>query len=329
MATTYTCGTSGRTYSTIQAAEDAIPATPTGGYEIHCYNDSEFTDSVTIAGHTTSGTNYVKLTAATGQSFQDHAGVRTNALFYDQTKGVGLTIDDTDGDWAIKVDEDFVTIDRLQVKRTNNFYVNVGGQGLITFSNAYPNSVLKDCICAKTYSGTNPIVLMRDAKAINLLITDSGATATSNALGLLEKGSAINCSVYRIGAASGNGVVRTYTNNQNTLLNCAVFGWTANFDGTTGWTAGSGYNCTNSATAPGSNNQVSKTAANQVTSTTNDFSLKSGGDCINLGNTDSTNAPNDISGFARGAGTLGDIGAWEFSGGGGGASNAVAWLRAG
>jgi hypothetical protein len=319
MATTLTVGTTGRDHSTWASGETAIPSTPTGGYELHGYNDSEFTDGVTFAGHTTSGTNYIRMTAASGQSFQDDAGARTNPLFYDRAQGVGITVDDTDGAYAIQVDEDYVTIDRLQVRRTANFYNNHNNQGLVTFSNSYPNCTIKDCILAKTYSGTNPIMRLRDSRAINVVIYDSGSTATDQALGMLEKGQAINCGIYRAGSAGGVGIVRTYTNGQNLALNCSVFGWTANFDASGGtWAGSTGYNCTNSATAPGSNNQTSKTFSNQVVSTTTDFALKTGSDCIGTGNTDATNAPNDITGFARGVGTAGDIGPWEFSSGGGG-----------
>ena len=43
-----------------------------------------------VSGITTDSTRYVWLTAASGQSFIDHANVRTNALIYDQSKGVGI-----------------------------------------------------------------------------------------------------------------------------------------------------------------------------------------------------------------------------------------------
>lgn len=318
MATTFTCGTTGRTYSTLQAAEDAIPATPTGGYEIHCYNDSEFTAPVRISGHTTSGTNYIKLTAAAGQSFQDHASVRTNPLFYDQTKGVGLSDDDSQ-DYGIRVDDENVTVDRLQIKKTAAFYSSssyvVDMQQI-----GVTSSTVKDCIIAKTFSGTANIVRARDASIINCLVYDSGATATNGAILMLALGSIVNCTVVRVGSAGGAGVARTYTNNNNTVKNSAVFNWTTNFDSTTGWSGTTGYNATNSGTAPGSNNQTSLTFADQFTSTSNDFSLKTGAGCIGTGNTDSTLAPLDITGFTRGATTAGDIGAWEFGAAGGGAT---------
>ena len=94
--TTHSIGTTGRDYSTLQAWEDACPAnlvTDGNIWRGECYNDSEFSSSgtlVTIAGITTDATHYVELTTATGHSFQDHADVRTNALKYNQSNGVGL-----------------------------------------------------------------------------------------------------------------------------------------------------------------------------------------------------------------------------------------------
>ena len=321
MATIQTIGTTGRDFSTLQAWEDAVPATPTGGYEGHCYNDSEFAAGVDINGHTTSGTNYIRLTAASGQSFQDHASKTTNPLFYDQSKGVGITFNDTHGEFPIRVQNDFVTIDRLQIKRTVAFYTST--EGIVDFSATLSNAVLKECIIAKLFSGTAFIAKPRDSKIINCLVYDSGATPTNIAVLLYELGTALNNTVVRIGTAGGVGITRTYTNNLNTAKGNAVFNWTTNFDSTTGWTAGSGFNCTNAATAPGSSNQVSKTFANQFVSTTTDFKLKTGADCINTGSTDATNAPNDIIGQVRGATTAGDIGAWEFVAAGGSAIAAL------
>ncbi len=62
----------------------------------------------------------------------------------------------------------------------------------------------------------------------------------------------------------------------------------------------------------GGSQQISKTFANQFVSTTTDFHLKAGADCINAGVVDTTNNPvgDDIFGLARGA--TWDIGADEF-----------------
>jgi hypothetical protein len=313
-----TIGTAARTYSTIQAWENGIPATPTGGYTGECYNDSEFAETVTISGHTTSAVNFIRLTAAALNSFQDNASKSTNPLFYDQTKGVGITADATMGFSVFLVQDSYVTIDRLQIKRTGAFYTST--QGLIDIENpASPTCVVKDCIVGKLYSGTAYIFRVRDATIINCLAYDSGATASNLAMSINESGTVLNCTIVRIGTAGGVGITRNFSTSLNTATNCAVFNWTTNFDSTTGWSGTTGYNGTDSATAPGSNAQVSLTFASQFESTTNDFRLKAAANLIGTGNTNATLAPSDIIGTVRGTGTAGDIGAWEFvsSGGGG------------
>lgn len=307
MATTNTIGTSSRDYSTIQAWENAVPATPTGGYEGHCYNDSEFTAGVLISGHTTSAANYIKLTAATGQSFADHASKASNALFYDQTKGVGVAANDF-AQSVVEIDNDYTTIDRLQLKRTGASY----SAGVVNCTTVLPNSKIRECIIAKAFSGTAIAVNLRDSSAINCLIYDSGATAGTG-ISVFEHGNIINCTVVRVGTAGGTGVSKTY--NDVYMLNTATFNWTTAYSSTANWRTGTGYNGTGVATAPGSNNQTSLTFANEFENTSSDFRIKSGATMKDTGNTDATNAPLDIIGQTRGATTLGDIGAWEFTSG--------------
>jgi len=312
----------GRDWSTIQTWENNIPATPTGGYTGQGFNDSEFAESVIISGHTTSAVNFIRLTVAADESFQDDPGAATNPLFYDQSKGCGLTTDSTMGAASILVQDSYVTIDRWQFKRTSAFYAST--QGLIDIENpASSTCVVKDCIAGKLFSGTGFIFRVRDATIINCLIYDNGATASNLALSINETATLLNCTVVRIGTAGGVGITRNYTNNANTATNCAVFNWTTNFDSTAGWSGTTGYNGTNSATAPGSNAQTSLTFASQFESVTNDFRLKAGADLIETGNTNATLAPDDIIGTVRGVGTLGDIGAWEFVASGGGGAQLV------
>jgi hypothetical protein len=306
VATTQSIGTTGRDYSTLQAWEDAVPATPTGGYIGECYNDSEFTAGVQIAGHTTSATDYVTLTAAAGQSFQDHASVRSNALFYDQTKGVAVTANPF-GFPVVYIDDDYVTVSRLQMLRSSTSY----SQGCFESADSYINAFLRDCIMAKTFSGAGAVATMRGTNIVNCLLYDTGATAgTGFTIGTSGSALALNNTVVRVGSAGGTGIGRG-SYGTPILKNNAVFNWTNAFTGSSS-NASSGYNGTDAASAPGSDNQTSLTFADCFESVTNDFRLKSGSNLIGTGNTDATNAPNDISGTARGSGTAGDIGAWEF-----------------
>jgi len=314
MATTITCGTTGRNWSTLQAAVDAIPATPTGGYIVDCYNDSEFTAAVTIDGHTTSAANFIRLTAAAGQSFQDHANVRTNPLFYDQTKGVGVSV--STNVQVIFVSDDWTEVRRLQIKRTG---FGAYGEGALNFDPGLGNSFAKDCLVQKTYSSIDTIVKLRQSSAINCIAIETGGDV-STGFSMFVSGpvpKVLNCTAVRSSALGAGGVgfgaSAGYPN--SVAINCASFGWTTAFSAAGGWDLGaSGYNCSDQADPPGSNDQASKTFANQFESTTNDFRIKTGSDCIDHGNTDATLAPNDISGLARGVGTAGDIGVWEIAG---------------
>ncbi len=310
MATTNTIGTASRDYSTMQAWEDAVPATPTGGYEGHAYNDSEFTARTVIDGHTTSATDYILLTAASGQSFQDHASVRSNALFYDQSKGVGIASNPGSAGDVLQINNDYVTVSRLQIKRTAASY---GNTVLHVTTGNMVNVLVKDCIIQKAFSAAVDAATIRTSKIVNCLVVNTGATvgtgiSLARAYGNL--GSAINCTVVNTAAAGGTGIASGGYANQNNINNCYVGGYS---------TAASGsplgnYNATDQATVsglPGANSVANLAMADQFENSSSDFRLKSGSSLIGAGNTDATNAPNDISATARGSGTAGDIGAWE------------------
>jgi hypothetical protein len=151
----------------------------------------------------------------------------------------------------------------------------------------------------------------------SLIIADSNA-----ANGLVIYGfsanktvSAVGCTVVKPTDFSGaTGVAAQYGTGVE-FKGSACFGFSAGtpFTGTFG--GSSGYNCTDSATAPGSNNQVSKTYANQFENTTNasaDFRAKTGGDLANNAIQFSETADLDIKKRARSV-TTPTIGAWELA----------------
>lgn len=303
-------GTTGRDYSTLQAWEDACPANLVTADQVwkgECYNDSEFTAKVVISGQTTDATRYVWLTAAAGQSFQDHASARTNPLVYDQSKGVGIR---GGPDHLVQIYADYTRVERLQIKLTSATY---GSRSPIWF-NTSAHAVLADCLCEATAGqvaprGSSPGDWI--AKNCLFLANYSGGDVVAGGY----KGIFINCTIARSTAYSSAG----YINGGYGLkfTNCAIFGvlgFAGSFD------SASSYNATDLASGlPGSTgNQHSVTFANCFESTTNDFRLKAGSPLIDAGNTDATNAPNDITGTARDATTDGDIGAWEYTAGGGG-----------
>lgn len=304
MPTTVTSsiGATGRDYSIMQAWEDACPANLVTSDQIwkgECYNDSEFTSALTISGITTDSTRYVWLTAAAGQSFQDHADVRTNPLYYDKSKGVGIKVASAT---VISSTVNYTVISRLQVWLSSGFLNR-------TIDMSGSDCVAKDCIFVSSYDYS---VFSFGAVASNKAINCAFISLHSGTATPCRSGTYINCTNVRPSGytAGGTAFARNYG---LSVKNSAVFGFTTFRSGTgSSYYTGSynGSDC--SADAQDTNSTGGLTFADCFESTTNDFRLKAGSPLIGAGNTDATNAPLDISGFTRGTGTAGDIGAWEY-----------------
>lgn len=316
-----TIGTSGRDYSTLQAWEDAAPANLVTADEVwqgQCYNDTEFanpTTILTIGGSTTDATRYKELTVATGQSFQDNANVRTNALTYNQANGVGINIANT-YTGCIIVTDDNVRVSRLQLKGTHLEFVSFSGAG---------TGVFKDIVALLgpgvndgstfTYNGAGSCLW-----ANVLLIVDS-ATAGPTVAGFFGAtgGGTVTwlaCAVVRTtdNTAAGRAYYTGYS--PVVMQSCVSFGITTVFANPHSQsTTGSKNNATDQSSGlPGTSNQHSVTYSS-VTPFTN--AASSGQDWRAIAATslaangflDATNAPNDISGFVRPANPF--IGVWE------------------
>jgi hypothetical protein len=306
----------GRDYSTLTNFLLAVPTnlvTADQQWTAELYNDSEFAAGFVISNgvYTTDATRYIKITAAAGQSFKDHASVRTNPQIYDQSKGVGFALGASN---LFTIDCSNTVIERLQIKRTaaNGTFscmdINSGAGNT--------NIIIKDCLLQKNSTGSAPVALVYSTgcKAINCTIIDNGA-GTGHGLSMaFGNATALNCTIVQTTANAAHGVglhVSSGYGGSVVVRNCAVFGFNAQWDNAPAG-ATTGYNCSSGTCPSGSNNQNTKTYANQFESTLNDFRLKTGSDCEGTGSTDATLAPNDISGFTRGVGTAGDIGSWEF-----------------
>lgn len=305
-------GTSGRDYSTLQAWEDACPANLVTADQVwkgECYNDSEFTTGVVIGGQTTDSTRYVWLTVAAGHSFADS---RENALFYAQTNGVAVTQTLEYLATVNASDSAYAVIERLQIKGA----VSYGSFGVNLYSN-------------KTFRN-NLVVVVNDAWAVDAN-NSSASTKIINCvlikahagtvLAPASRGNFINCTVVRPSTytAGGTAFIRDYG---LAVKNCAVFGFTTFRSGTGASLYTGSYNASDcAADAQDTNSTGGLTFSACFESTTGDFRLKAGSPLIGVGNTDATNAPNDITGTARGVGTAGDIGAWEYTAGGGGGTD--------
>ena len=264
-----------------------------------------------ITGSTTSAAAYKEYTAGAGNSFQDHANVRTNGLRYNASNGAALKNTAAYGS-VVRLDENYGRVNRLQLLLTTF------GSYCFRSNNAF--WTLKDCIveCTRMYcllidSNTN------DWKLINCVFINDQATADGN---LMQNGGLVlNCTFVRPSnhAAAGTMTVGNYST--QTWTNVAFFGYTTRQSGSS--TRNFTYCATDLAAPTGTGNIGALTYANQFEQPSNassvmDFRMKSGADLDNAGNTDATNAPNDISATVRAAGLDGDIGAWELVAAGGG-----------
>ena len=305
MSTTNSIGTSSRDYSTLQAWEDAVPATPTGGYVGECYNDSEFIHSCIVSGHTTSAANYIKLTTAAGQSFMDDAGYATNPLVYDKTKGVAIT--SGDGDYAqgvIYTDNDYVTFEKLQVKRTGGYY----GPPVARLDYPVTSAVIQNCIIAHPYNVAVRIVWLYGGKFINNVVYSTGGNSGTYACRMYGAETVNNTFIDASGGHASRAFEFMYGG--GVFTNNAAFGWNDLYGSPP---SGATYNATDDATGfPGTGNVNSLTFANQFVSTTTDFRPKAG-NSLQVGTRDAANTHDlDIVGVARSTSTP-TIGAREYA----------------
>lgn len=296
--TVSTIGTSGRDYSTLQAWEDACPANLVSADEIwegQCYNDSEFTTEISIAGITTDATRYVHLTVATGQGFRDNPSA---ALRYNVANGAGLRVT---GNYKIAINNgvSYTRVSNLQIYYDTNFgsgyYPTIKGLGR-----------LSRCLVQDRRSAA--VMLDGILTLDNNLCVLSGSTTSGY---VVRGGNIYNCTLVRpADLSSGGGAFHNYV---GTVQNCALFGFSSN-----GTAASITYSATDKGTMSGTGNLVSQVYADQfedVDAATYDYKLKSGASLIGAGVTDATYGATDIVGTARPQGSAYDIGCWELPAG--------------
>lgn len=303
-------------YSSIAAFEADLPASLVAVDERwigEVYNQGELTASsaIVFTAITTDATRNVILRTATGASFRDNANVRTNALDYSSSNGAAHR-QTSNYVSLLQCNIPYTVIQDMQFKNDNS------GNNAINLDLQANNIIVKNCII-RVVRG-----LVIDALSAGsfqgcfyyncLCITNNNsAFAVQPCRGNTTPGGVIGLTVIQL--TSGGTAFGTSNYDSALIKDCAVFGFTTFQSGSGGAAAGSGYNCTDVATAFGSTgNQVSKTFANQFQSTTNDFRVKAGADLINNGTTDSNIDP-DISRTTR-SGTP-TIGCWEYVSAGG------------
>lgn len=267
-----------------------------------CKNVAEFTSAttlLTLSGITVDATRYVQLRCQSGQSFKDNASVRSNALAYNQSNGVGIRCS---GGYAIAIQDNIgnTHYNGLQVKSGDSSIAQGGGTLGLTVSN---------CILQSVTSGKdNCVFTIGIATVTNTLVICNGGTA----IGLGRSGgtgsSLIGCTV--INAGTGD-CINADNYGTHIIIDTAGFGGSGSFVVTTSSSGSSSNNSTDRSSGFGAANQTSLTFANQVVSTTTDFRAKVGSSLANNGATNS-NILTDISGTTRGLSNV-TIGCWELT----------------
>lgn len=311
----------GRDYSTLQGWEDACPANLVTDGNIQqgeCYNDSEFaTPNLTLGGSTADATHYKHLTAAAGQSFQDNANVRTNALAYNQSNGVGLSATGTYGNNITISAENCVHLSRLQIKTTGNqgrWIYSTGSWGCI---------VIKDCFVQRAAFAMAPGSNTSNGPSllINTVFFDNTSLSTVwfNTWG--NQLQVIGCSFIRTTSTSQTGTAISHQSGHslstNIVQSTCCFGYGAFTSDTSKWDSTNSKNCATELASgfPGSTgHQYSVTYSGttpftQASTTNTDLRAIAGTALAANGYRDSTNAPNDISATARASSPT--IGHWE------------------
>lgn len=306
---TATVGTASRSYTTPTACIAAMPTnlvTDGNSYVCSLYNDSQFTAGFTISGHTTNATHTITITAASGQSFQDNANVRTNALTYNQANGVGFLTSVSYG-YVVQGSDTYVTISRLQFKNTASpgEILYLSGANLVVANNLFDaagTATSNGVIQLAGIAFNNVIIDRTTSGGYGILLSYAASTVEANTI---VCPSDITCG--SLIGVNGQGAY-AYTIQSNAIFGApTVIGSTGTYSG--------GYNATNLASGfPGSNNvyNVTWNAAAPFTggaSTALDLRAISGTGLIGAGYLDSTNAPLDISGYGRPA--TPSIGAWQ------------------
>ena len=270
-------------------------------WEGQCLDQGEFTGAstlLTISGITTDSTRFVRLTCASGASFNSKAGVRTTALNYNASNGVAIRSTSGNYDTCIVNNVNYTQFVGLQIASEATH-----GQ---TIDAPNTNTTVDGCI-VKGKSDSAPAIRVGTVKNSLLIVTSSREPLRVTNDGGDGTQQVLDCTlVFPSGGSGASAIFSQYGN--LTIKGCAVFGFTT-FKSGGATNSGSGFNATDLGTAFGSSNQTSLTAASQFTSFANDFRADSGGSLPNNG-TPISGITTDISLTTRSV-TTPTIGCWE------------------
>jgi len=304
-----TIGTGGD-YTTLQAWEDACPASLVTADQIwqgRVKNQvfSGTTAMLTISGTAVDSTRYVELTTDTGCSFLDNANSRTNALRYNEANGAAIK---ATGAWSgnvVIISQAYTRINKLQISSTSN-----SGFAIAQSASTYVD--VDKCILESTGSA-GVINLYGAGNAIrNSLVVQRKATSATSIAKIESNAAAYNTTFVSTASVATNGITGAYGN--NVIENCYVGNVTNVTSGSSVFTKSTSFTSVSGPPSGWSAAPFSTATFESITNGTHDFRLAAGSSLIDVGTTDATYAANDITGLVR-AGTW-DVGAWEAASGG-------------
>ena len=323
MATiTKSIGTSSRDYSTITAWEADLDNTGiyTSGDDAvgECYNDSDFTESVTINGGATVGLNSLKLSVASGER-------------HDGTQGTGARILGAYTQSTTTVNGNFSsTIEWLDLDG-NSQLVSVLATWTSTAIAVFNNLLVHDVAGGSSGSNYNGILTnsIRDALIKNCIVYNNSREGSADTKlifidGERSGGGLYNNTCYNsTNTGPGEGVgIYVATSSSNFIVKNNLCVGDSDFSGFvfTGTDTVSDYNLSSDDSADdagGSNNIINATTANQFASTVSgseDLHIVSTSDAVGAG-ADLATTSIDINGSDRNAlaATVWDIGAHQYA----------------
>jgi hypothetical protein len=263
-----------------------------------------------MSGVTTSNTCYVELTTNAGASFRDNAGVQTNPLTGDASKGATISS-------AVSTTSMDVRVSNLQI-------IGTGTRAFYSQDASNKTVVLSNCICMSNPGDAHGVVSIygTNQSMNNCLVVDTHSHAAHSMAYVGNGAKAYNCTIVapsNLGTKPNIGINGDY--DTPLLTNCSVFGAAAVKSGTPTFT-----NCVSDIS--GTTGVIQVTYNNSAfVDTTNNWKPAVGSTALKLGATDNTGTPaTDIVGSSRsgtGAGSCFD-GCWElvaaatYTGSGGG-----------
>ena len=314
MATTITktIGVTGRDYSTIQAFFTAVPADLVAVDELWegvIYPDAgnEYTNQqLDLTVRTTSATCFVRLKAATGSSFTEHANKLTNALRPNAANGILLSAPSTQAAALLK------TATRLELVGLQLDQRSTQGGSYATLLVGGSITTVRECLLQSlTHINANGTAGSSSLRAYNSVFVGTGIAMVGTTSQVALKG----CTF--AGNATATRAIKVDYNPAPLVKDCAMFGHTvANLSGG-GYAAGSSNNATDLASWPsGLSGTLSLTYADQfesinISGGVHDFRLKSGNSIATAGVNDA-DILLDAVGTTRHA-TTPSVGAWEYA----------------